>query len=302
MLSSARQQMANLTPADLSVPIVNHVEFVERFLELAKSRSRLCVGVDPSKSELARWGLPDSSEGLRFYCDAIIDAAVDKVAVLKPQAAFFERHGPDGMRQMREVIAKAKEAGVMVILDAKRGDIAHSAQAYGEAYLGVQSAYGADAITLSPYLGVLALRPIVDIAIARDAAIFVVVRSSNPEGRKLQTKKLQSSVSLSHEVAADIFRINKESGFGGIGAVGAVMGATIGEVEGDLLLKLKRSLILVPGIGVQGASVEDAQRVFSQCWKRVIPTVSRGISRAGPDPKALRERVECYVRKVEETG
>jgi orotidine-5'-phosphate decarboxylase len=269
--------------------------FQTRFVALAAERSPLCVGIDPSRESLAEWGVADDVEGLRLFCRRLVAAAAPLVATVKPQVAFFERLGPAGMEVLRETVAEARAHGTLVILDAKRGDIASTATAYGEAFLGPDSAFGGDAITVSAYLGFGSLGPILDIAREAAAGVFIVVRSSNPEGGDVQRARLPDGRTVAEHLAERITADNAAVAENGLGPIGAVVGATLGDETTGLVERLSNALMLVPGIGAQGATIADVRANFGRHARRVIPSISRGISRAGPDPDALRQRVKQYV-------
>ncbi|HWB50794.1 MAG TPA: orotidine-5'-phosphate decarboxylase [Stellaceae bacterium] len=274
--------------------------FQHRFVELAAARSPLCVGIDPSRESLAEWGVGDDLRGLRQFCERLVETCAPLVAAVKPQVAFFERLGPAGMQVLRDVVVQAKALGTLVILDAKRGDIASTATAYGEAFLGADSAFGGDAITVSAYLGFGSLRPIIDIALAVQAGVFVVVRSSNPEGAALQHARMAGGMTVAEHLADRITAENAAAD--GLGPVGAVVGATLGAETEALAARLPNALMLVPGIGAQGATMADVRANFGAHDERVIPSISRGISRAGPDPAALRQRAQRYIDEIRGAG
>jgi orotidine-5'-phosphate decarboxylase len=268
--------------------------FQQRFRALAAERSALCVGIDPSAESLAGWGLPDDAGGLRTFCERLVEVCAPRVAVIKPQAAFFERHGPEGMVVLRDAVAAAHRHGALAIIDAKRGDIDSTAVAYGQAFLGPDSPFGGDAMTLHAYLGFAALAPIVAIARRAAAAVFVVVRSSNPEGSGLQQAVIADGRSVAEHLAAAIAAANAEEA-GETGPVGAVVGATLGREAAILAAHMPNALLLVPGVGAQGATIADVRRDFGPHYARVIPSVSRGVARAGPDRDDLRRAVEPLV-------
>jgi orotidine-5'-phosphate decarboxylase len=272
--------------------------FQTRFVALAAARSPLCVGIDPSRESLAEWGVADDANGLRLFCERLVAAAAPLAATVKPQVAFFERLGPAGMEVLRDTVAQAHAHGALVILDAKRGDIASTATAYGEAFLGPDSAFGGDAITVSAYLGYGSLAPILDIARAAAAGTFIVVRSSNPEGSDVQRARLPDGTTVAEHLADRITADNATLAEDGLGPIGAVVGATLGGETMGLVERLPNALMLVPGIGAQGATVADVRANFGRHARRVIPTISRGVSRAGPDPDALRRRVEQYAEET----
>lgn len=272
--------------------------FQQQFVELAAERSALCVGIDASAETLRDWGLADDAAGLRAFCERMVEACASRVAVVKPQAAFFERHGPDGMTILRDTVAAARSHGALTIIDAKRGDIASTAGAYGEAFLGPDSPFGGDAMTLHPYLGFGSLAPILDIACRTAAGIFVVVRSSNPQAGTVQQALMADGRSVAEGLADDIAVYNGFACGDGLGPIGAVVGATLDREAATLAARLPNALMLVPGIGAQGATVADVRRDFAQHYARVIPSVSRAITRAGPDAQNLKRQVERYSAEV----
>jgi orotidine-5'-phosphate decarboxylase len=272
--------------------------FQQRFVAVARERSPLCVGIDPSAESLKGWGLPDHAEGLRVFCERMVEACAPLVACVKPQAAFFERHGPEGMAVLRDTIAAARSHGALVIVDAKRGDIDSTATAYGEAYLGPSSPFGGDAVTLHAYLGLGALDPIIERARREAAGVFIVVRSSNPEGAELQQARMPDGRSVAEHLADEIAMRNAAGGSDGLGPIGAVVGATLGHEAFDLAGRLSSSLLLVPGVGAQGATIGDVRRDFGAHFSRVIPSLSRAIARAGPRPEDLRREVERLIAEA----
>jgi orotidine-5'-phosphate decarboxylase len=274
------------------------VPFQKRFVELAAERSPLCVGIDPSAESLKGWGLPDDATGLRAFCERMVDACAPLVTAIKPQSAFFERHGPIGMEALRHTVEQAKGHGALVIIDVKRGDIASTAAAYGEAFLGPGSPFGGDAVTASAYLGFGSLDPIFEIARREAAGVFVVVRSSNPEGVEVQQARLPDGRAVAEHLADQITAWNATEESGGLGLIGAVLGATMGEEAARLADRLPNSLLLIPGIGAQGATMADLRTHFGTHAARVIPSISRGIARAGPAAAELRRAVEHHITEI----
>lgn len=270
------------------------VPFQTRFVALAAERSPLCVGVDPAPESLRQWGLGDDIAGLRAFCETTVDACAPSVASVKPQVAFFERHGPAGLEVLARTVERIHAHGALAILDAKRGDISTTAEAYGEAFLGRGSAFGGDALTVNAYLGFAALAPILAIARREAAGVFVLVRSSNPEGGEFQQAIMADGRSVADRLADDIAAENGTA----LGPVGAVVGATLGGEAGMLAARMPNALMLVPGIGAQGGTVADVRRDFGPHYRRVIPSVSRGITRAGPDRAALREAAARYIAEI----
>ncbi|MGH9069900.1 MAG: orotidine-5'-phosphate decarboxylase, partial [Acidimicrobiales bacterium] len=223
--------------------------FAERF-EVARTRfGPLVFGLDPSASVLASWGLDDDAGGLERFADITLEATVGAVGMVKPQAAFFERHGWRGMKVLDRLVRSARSSGLLVILDAKRGDVGSTNDAYACAYLGEGAAMQVDALTLSPYLGVEAMGAFFDAALAAGSALFVVARSSNLEGRALQEAILSrpaaagsagevspvgaagpapavGGLTVEQSVLASIAARNQQVAPGGVGPFGAVIGAT----------------------------------------------------------------------------
>lgn len=255
------------------------------------------MGIDPSAESLRSWCLPDSVDGLSAFCQRLVEICAARAAVIKPQAAFFERHGPNGMAVLRDTVVAAQRRGALVLIDAKRGDIDSTAVAYGEAFLGRDGSFGGNAMTVHPYLGFRALAPIRETAERAGAGVFVVVRSSNPEGSWLQQARLADGRSVAERLADDIAAANAENG-NELGPVGAVVGATLGAEAGALAARMPNALILVPGVGAQGATIADVRRDFGPHYARVIPSISRGIARAGPNPDALREAIERCIAEA----
>lgn len=274
------------------------VPFQTRFMRLAAERSPLCVGIDPSADAVQGWGLADDAAGLRVFCERLVEACAPLVASIKPQVAFFERHGPEGMAVLRDTVAQAHGHGTLAIIDAKCGDISSTAAAYGEAFLGPRSPFGGDALTLSAYLGFAALAPIFDIARRAAAGLFVVVRSSNPEGADLQHAAMPDGRSVAERLADDIAADNARGLEGGLGPIGAVVGGTLGVEVAALAARMPSALLLVPGIGAQGATIADVRHDFAEHFPRVIPSMSRSIAGAGPDSGALRRQVERQIADI----
>ncbi len=262
--------------------------FGDRLAEALETRGRLCVGIDPHRGLLGDWGLPDDATGLERFAMSTVEALAGVVAVLKPQSAFFERHGSAGIAVLERVIAGCRDRGALVLLDVKRGDIGSTVQAYADAYLAAGSPLAVDAVTASPFLGTGSLDPLVDTALANDAGVFLLALTSNPEGAQVQHAVTADGRSVAACVLSAV--TDRNAGAGRLGSVGAVVGATVScppdvtpatlDVGGPLL---------VPGIGAQGGTVKDVRRVFGPAVRSVLPSSSREILGAGPDPGRLRE-------------
>jgi len=261
--------------------------FATRVAKAVAVTGPLCAGIDPSADLLAAWGLPDSAVGLRTFGLACVEAFTEVVPVVKPQVAFFERLGSDGLAALEDVLAACRDAGLLAIADAKRGDIGSTMEAYAAAWLDPVSPLAADAMTVMPYMGLGALQPAFDLAAAGGRGVIVVTRSSNPEGRALQTATTAAGPSVEDQLLADIAALNG-GGLAVAGTVGAVIGATL-EPSGFDLADLG-GVILAPGVGVQGGTAQDAGRLFGACAPgTVLPSASRSLLAAGPDVGALRE-------------
>jgi orotidine-5'-phosphate decarboxylase len=208
----------------------------------------------------------------------VIDVVAPLVAAVKPQAAFFEQLGPQGMNVLAEVIAYAQQHDLLVIFDGKRNDIGSTAAAYAEGILGrSKSAWGADALTVSPYLGDDGLKPFVDVAVARSAGVFVLVKTSNPGGRMIQDLVADGRPLYQH-VAEYVEAIAVQTaGTCGYGAVGAVVGATYPEQLAQLRRLMPHTWFLVPGYGSQGGTARDVAAAFDQRGSGAIVNNSRGI-------------------------
>lgn len=274
---------------------VGRAPFGERLAAARADSGLLCVGIDPHASELASWSLPDSAAGARDYALRLVEAVAGRVACVKPQSAFFERHGSAGVAVLEELLAAAREVGLLVLLDVKRGDIGSTVAAYAEAYLDRSSPLAADAITVSPFLGVGALDPVFETAAANGAGVFVLAMTSNPDGRLLQAASVRTGLTVSGAVLAEVAERNRAVPGR---SFGAVVGATIGSTSEDLRIG---GPLLSPGLGAQGATVADLPGIFGTALPDVLPSASRGISKAGPDVASLRAAVAGYesdLRKV----
>jgi orotidine-5'-phosphate decarboxylase len=258
--------------------------FGTRLMSSIEGRGRLCVGIDPHPALLDAWGCTDSAVGLERFALTAVEALAGTVAVVKPQSAFFERHGSAGIAVLEKVVAGARELGALVLLDVKRGDIGSTAQAYADAYLDPNSPLACDAITASPFLGVGSLDPMVQTALRNDAGIFLLALTSNPEGPQVQHARTDDGRTVAGTVLETIAGLN--AGVEGLGSVGAVVGATIGETGERLDVN---GPLLVPGIGAQGGTVDDVRRIFGPAARTVLPSSSREVLAAGPDKRALHE-------------
>ena len=257
--------------------------FGARVAAAVRDSGPLCAGIDPSEALLAQWGLPDSGPGLRDFGLRCVEAFDGVVSVVKPQVAFFERHGSAGLAALESVIAAARSAGFVVIVDAKRGDIGSTMEAYASAWLDPASKLAGDAVTAVPYLGMGALQPMFDLAAAHRRGVIVVVRTSNPEGRSLQQAHSGAGRGPAVEdmLLADIAARNRSGGLPP-GTVGAVVGATLR--PSAFPLPELGGPILAPGVGAQGAGAAEVGSLFAGCpLGSVVASASRSVLAAGPE-------------------
>ncbi|HEX5565591.1 MAG TPA: orotidine-5'-phosphate decarboxylase [Streptomyces sp.] len=269
--------------------------FGARLRRAMDTRGPLCVGIDPHASLLADWGLNDDLGGLERFTHTVVDALADRVAVLKPQSAFFERFGSRGVAVLERAVADARSAGALVLTDVKRGDIGSTMAAYATAYLDPDSPLFSDAVTVSPYLGFGSLRPALDAARASGSGVFVLALTSNPEGAEVQRATAAGGVSVAQAVLGHIAREN--AGAEPLGSVGAVVGATLGRADADLAVN---GPLLAPGLGAQGAVPADLPRVFGDAVRNVLPSISRGVLAHGPSAAALRESAARETGRLRE--
>lgn len=253
-------------------------------------RGPLCVGIDPHAHLLQAWGLPDDPDGLATFTYGVVDALADRVAVFKPQSAFFERFGSAGIAVLEQATIRLREAGALVIIDAKRGDIGSTMDGYAAAYLAEKGPLACDALTVSPYLGFGSLQPAVDVARESGAGLFVLALTSNPEGPQFQSARTATGATVAGAVLDGLRELN--AGAEDLGSFGAVVGATIGGTDEDLDIQ---GPLLAPGLGAQGATAESLAKVFGPAVHNVVPSSSREILSAGPEPGALRDAAERSV-------
>ena len=258
----------------------------ERLSAVTALRGRLCVGIDPHRSVIEAWGFEYGVAGLEAVARGMVDALGDVVAVFKPQSAFFEAHGSAGVAVLERTIAAAQAAGAVVIVDAKRGDIGSTMAAYAEAYLTDGSPLAGDALTVSPYLGFGSLQPAIDRAHATGRGLYVLARTSNPEGGDVQSAVRSDGISVVQGLVDAAIVANRESGQG---AIGLVVGATHTDAGCDLAHF--NGSILAPGIGAQGGTIQSLAGIFGPVTDRVLPSASREVLGRGPDPEALRHAV-----------
>ncbi len=265
--------------------------FAQRLVErITRVRTPLVVGLDP------RWkSLPDSlrdgtdlaSQAIAYqrFCCEIIDVVAPLVPAVKPQVAFFEQLGWQGMKALGGVIDHARSKGLLAIVDAKRGDIGSTAEGYASAWLGADSPWRGDALTVSPYLGDDALEPFAKVCHETDSGLFVLVKTSNPGSGALQDRRAEGRP-ICHHVAEWVEKLaQRDSDATGYGSIGAVVGATYPEQLAELRTLMPHIMFLVPGFGSQGGTAADVAPAFDERGLGAIVNSSRAIIFAHQRPE-----------------
>ncbi len=259
--------------------------FGTRLAAAISARGPLCVGIDPHPELMASWDLPATAEGLARFCDICVEAYAG-FAVVKPQVAFFEAYGSAGFAVLEHTTAALRSVGVLVLADAKRGDIGSTMSAYAQAWTG-QGPLAADAVTASPYLGFGSLSPLLDVAAAHGRGVFVLAATSNPEGAGVQSALVEGRT-VAQSVVDAASAVNRAAA-PEPGSVGVVIGATLAPGRGTVPdVSGLEGPVLVPGVGAQGGRPEALSGLGGARGGQLLPAVSREILRAGPDPGAIR--------------
>ena len=256
--------MADLNPAET----LRSVSFASRLTNATiKTKSVLCVGIDPHPNLMPSLfggqdqipGSAQAVQNLEAFSQTVLEATTGLVPAIKPQVAFFERHGPEGLRVLASLAAEAKHRELLVIMDAKRGDIGTTAQAYAEAWLGPEAIFAADALTLNPYLGYESLAPFIRRAQQTQSGVFILIRTSNSGSADLQQLLIDGKPVWAH-MAAGLGEMVKEQidPSCDLSSVGIVMGATGPEDALAVRKLLPAAPFLIPGYGAQGARAEEA--------------------------------------------
>jgi orotidine-5'-phosphate decarboxylase len=270
------------------VAAVATTHFADRLAEtIERKRSQLAVGLDPRLDLLpvelkgeAHLGRAEGADACARFCCGLVDAVAPYVVAVKPQSAFFEALGADGVRAFEDVCAYSHSAGLQVIADAKRGDIGSTARAYATAFLEPRNGKGplADALTVNPYLGRDSLDPYLAACRRDGAGIFCVVKTSNTGGAEVQDLALSDGRRVWHQVAELVAEWGADLvGEHGLSAVGAVIGATHPRAVGEARRLLPRSVLLLPGVGAQGATPADVARAFTSGPASALVSVSRNV-------------------------
>jgi orotidine-5'-phosphate decarboxylase len=251
--------------------------FGAKLVEAQDAFGQLCVGIDPHSSLLQSWGLADSVAGLREFSLAVVEACASRVSLIKPQVSFFERFGAAGYEVLSEVTQLAHSAGLVVLADAKRGDIGTTMDAYLEAWFGNKSGLYADALTVSPYLGLGAISEGFDKWIEAGKGVYSLVATSNPQGESVQRAKIEDKT-----LAADQWNQLSKLNDSGFGPYGAVVGATLNLPSFGIDSSILNVPVLAPGFGAQGALLSEAGAIYGPLAKNVAFSVSRSVLKAGP--------------------
>lgn len=250
--------------------------FSDRVQRVIAAHGRLCVGIDPHESLLHEWGLPASASGAREFGLRVVDAAAGRVGVVKPQVAFFERYGATGYGALENVLASARAAGLLVIADAKRGDVDSTVEAYGEAWLTPGAPLEADALTVVAYQGLGSLDGVIARADAAGKGVFVLTATSNPEAAVTQRSERADGRTVASGLVADIRARRSPS-------LGVVVGATVDVADYRIALgDLVGIPILAPGFGVQGAQLAQLHQLFGPAAPNTLANVSRSVLGGGP--------------------
>jgi orotidine-5'-phosphate decarboxylase len=250
--------------------------FMDRLMGIFQTHSQLCIGIDPSDSELENWDLQNSAIGAREYGFRIVDAASEMVGIVKPQVGFFERFGSAGYLALEEVLIRARQADLLVIADAKRGDIGSTMFGYAQAWFGDDSPLRSDALTVSGYLGPSSLLQTLEYARDINGGLFVLAATSNPEAKEIQSAQIDGQ-SVAHSV------IRAAQSFGS-GDLGVVIGATQNFANLGIEFIQSQDIgipILAPGFGAQGGKLDNLKEIFGQSSHRVVANVSRDITQFG---------------------
>lgn len=250
------------------------MHFGDALTAATKEKSPVCVGLDPAIATLPE-GISKNAEGVLTFGKGIIDAVSGIACAVKPQLAYYEALGWEGMRAFFETCAYAKEQGLLVIADGKRNDIGQTCEAYAEAYLGIEKPI--DALTVNPYLGSDGITPFIERCKKNDRGIFVLVKTSNKSSGELQD--LPTGDEAVHEHVAQLVEgwSTRCLGDTGFSSVGAVVGATYPEELKYLRTLMPHCIFLIPGYGAQGGTAADVKHGFLQGGTGAIVNASRSI-------------------------
>lgn len=280
----------------------NPATFADRIAQGFGAGKRLSVGIDPHDELLTDWGLSIDATGVEHFGRKIIAEAADNVLCVKPQIAFFERFGSAGFIALERVLEDARQAGVLVIADVKRGDIGSTFDAYANSWLAPGSPLEADAMTVHAYQGFGTLEGALKLVEKHGKGVFVLAATSNPEAKKIQQAKVSENVTVAAEMLKDTSSWNQlHNSQQRVGSLGVVLGATLNMADFgiDIVNKLPGPImpILAPGFGFQGARLGDAAQRFGSLASGLIVHESRSILKGGADH--LTERIMEHSKKIE---
>ncbi|UYO98644.1 orotidine-5'-phosphate decarboxylase [Microbacterium sp. M28] len=273
------------------------LSFGERARAALAGHGPLCVGIDPHAALLDAWGLSQSAQGVREFGLRTVEAATGRVGFVKPQVSFFERFGSAGFAALEDVLSEARTAGLLVIADAKRGDIGTTMEAYAEAWFTPGSPLEADALTVNPYLGVGALDGTFALAARHGKGTFVLAATSNPDAAGVQRSQDPDGRTVSAAIVAEVSQRNAaDNPAGEWGGNGFVIGATVDWEQAGLSPFSPPAPILGPGFGAQGAGPADLRARYGDAAGQVLASESRSILSAGPDglADAIERSAESY--------
>lgn len=273
------------------------MNYAKKLAARMREYGQVCVGIDPHQNLLERWGLENSAKGALEFGLRTVEAAAENAAAVKPQSALFECYGSAGIAALEKILQAARDAGLVSILDVKRGDIGSTMAAYARAYLAKGAPLEADAITVSPYLGFGSLRPAVDLAIENGKGLYVLGLTSNPEGPEVQQATTANGYSVAKYVVEHAAEVNNSAcGNSHMGPIGIVAGATIGDVLKKLNINLSNAKvsILSSGFGAQGAGKQELASVFKGVQENVLASASRSILMNGPDKADLVKAIQSF--------
>jgi orotidine-5'-phosphate decarboxylase len=263
--------------------------FGARLRTAIAERGHLCVGIDPHPFLLESWGLPDNGQGAREFGLRVVDAASDRVGIVKPQNAFFERLGAAGYSALEDVLSAARSAGLLVIADVKRGDVGTSVEAYGQAWLTPGSPLESDAMTISAFQGVGSIAAPMDLATRSGKGMFVLAATSNPEAARIQLARADAgddATSVARVIIDDVMNYNAQRADGAVGSIGVVLGATLDLADYGIDVAAAPSPglpVLAPGFGHQGAKLADAPSIYGALLANTVVSDSRSLLSAGPN-------------------
>lgn len=274
------------------------VPFGVRLSAAFDATGHLCVGIDPHDFLLEQWGLPRDALGAREFGLRVVEAAEGVAGIVKPQVAFFERFGAAGYQALEEVLVACRDAGLLVIADAKRGDVGSTVEAYASAWLTPGAPLEADAMTISAYQGLGSIDDARALALAAGKGLFVLSATSNPESFEPQRAVIAGGDNTGETVAGAIMNgaAQWNTTEPGLGSIGVVIGATVALKDYGVNSALLRSTpILAPGFGHQGAHYSEIPSLYGVSADNVLVSASRSILAAGPTGIATAIRTEARL-------